>query len=300
LSQVSLFKKYLDPTVLSNINNLELRARLVVEGFITGLHKSPFHGFSVEFSQHRPYNYGDNLRYIDWKVFGRTDRFYIKQFEEETNLKAYIILDISNSMTFKTSKISKLEYGKNLSAALAYLMLLQRDAVGLSLFDSQIRKLLLPRSVSSYLQPILTELDSVEAGEDTDIGSILHTMSERLKRRGLIILISDLYDDPVNVLSGLRHFRYNQHEVLVFHLLDPAEISFDFEGDVEFEDLESGDKIRTYPWYIREEYRNAVRQFEQNYRRQCREYLIDYHLLTTDQSLDLALMEYMIKRKKLG
>jgi len=300
LNQVSLFKKYLDPAVLSNINNLELRAKLVVEGFITGLHKSPFHGFSVEFSQHRPYNYGDNLRYVDWKVFGRTDRFYIKQFEEETNLKAYILLDVSKSMTFKSSQVSKLDYGKNLAAAMSYLMLLQRDAVGLSLFDSQIKKILPPRSVSSYLQPILTELDLVEAGGDTDIGSILHTMSERLKRRGLIILISDLYDDIDNVLSGLRHFRYNQHEVLVFHLLDPAEINFDFEGDIEFEDLESGDKIRTYPWYIREEYKKAVNQFEQNYRRQCREYLIDYHLLTTDQTLDLALMEYMIKRKKLG
>jgi uncharacterized protein (DUF58 family) len=300
LNQVSLFKKYLDPAVLSNINNLELRARLVVEGFITGLHKSPFHGFSVEFSQHRPYNYGDNLRYIDWKVFGRTDRFFIKQFEEETNLKAYILLDVSKSMTFRTTSVSKLNYGKNLAAAMSYLMLLQRDAVGLSLFDSQIQKILPPRSVSSYLQPILTELDTIQAGKDTDIGGILHTMSERLKRRGLIILISDLYDDPGNVLSGLRHFRYNQHEVLVFHLLDPAELSFDFEGDIEFEDLESGEKIRTYPWYIRQEYIEAVKKFEQSYRRQCREYLIDYHLLTTDQTLDLALMEYMIKRKKLG
>ena len=273
---------------------------MVVEGFITGLHKSPFHGFSVEFSQHRPYNYGDNLKYIDWKVFGRTDRFFIKQFEEETNLKAYILLDVSNSMTFRTTSVSKLDYGKNLAAAMSYLMLLQRDAVGLSLFDSQIQKILPPRSVSSYLQPILTELDTIQAGKDTDIGSILHTMSERLKRRGLIILISDLYDDPENVLSGLRHFRYNQHEVLVFHLLDPAELSFDFEGDIEFEDLESGEKIRTYPWYIRQEYIEAVKKFEQSYRRQCREYLIDYHLLTTDQTLDLALMEYMIKRKKLG
>lgn len=300
MNQVSLFKKYLDPAVLSNINNLELRARLVVEGFITGLHKSPFHGFSVEFSQHRPYNYGDNLRYIDWKVFGRTDRFFIKQFEEETNLKAYILLDVSKSMTFSTTSISKLNYGKNLAAAMSYLMLLQRDAVGLSLFDSQIQKILPPRSVSSYLQPILTELDTIQPGKDTDIGLILHTMSERLKRRGLIILISDLYDDPEKVLSGLRHFRYNQHEVLVFHLLDPAELSFDFEGDIEFEDLESGEKIRTYPWYIRQEYIEAVNKFEQSYRCQCREYLIDYHLLTTDQTLDLALMEYMIKRKKLG
>ena len=191
MKQVSLLKKYLDPAVLSNVKSLELRAKLVVEGFITGLHKSPFHGFSVEFSQHRPYNPGDNLRYIDWKVFGRTDRYYIKQFEEETNLKAYILLDISKSMTFQSAKVSKIEYAKNLAAALAYLMLLQRDAVGLSLFDSQIRKLLPPRSVTSYLQPILTELDTAEAGKDTDIGAILHTMAERLKRRGLVILISD-------------------------------------------------------------------------------------------------------------
>jgi uncharacterized protein (DUF58 family) len=300
LDQVSLFKKYLDPAVLSKINNLELRARLVVEGFITGLHKSPFHGFSVEFSQHRQYNYGDNLRYIDWKVFGRTDRFYIKQFEEETNLKAYILLDISKSMTFGTTALSKIDYGKNLAAAMSYLMLLQRDAVGLSLFDSQIQKIIPPRSVTSYLQPILSELDNIEAGQDTDIGSILHSMSDRLKRRGLIILISDLYDIPENVLTGLRHFRYNQHEVLVFHLLDPIELSFEFEGDVEFEDLESGEKIRTYPWYVRQEYAEAMKNFERHYRRQCREHLIDYHLITTDQTLDLALMEYMIKRKKLG
>ena len=300
MNQPSLFKKYLDPVVLKNINNLELRARLVVEGFITGLHKSPFHGFSVEFSQHRPYNYGDNLRFVDWKVFGRTDRFYIKQFEEETNLKAYILLDVSNSMTFSTTSISKLDYGKNLAAAMSYLMLLQRDAVGLSLFDSEIQKILPPRSVSSYLQPILRELDTIEAGNDTDIGSILHIMAERLKRRGLIILISDLYDDPEDVLSGLRHFRYNHHEVLVFHLLDPQEIHFDYEGDIEFQDLETGEKIRTYPWYIKEEYQQAVRLFEKKYRNLCREYLIDYNLVNTDQRMDIALMEFLIKRQKLG
>jgi uncharacterized protein (DUF58 family) len=183
---------------------------------------------------------------------------------------------------------------------MAYLMLLQRDAVGLSLFDSQIRKLLPPRSVTSYLQPILTELDTIETGKDTDIGLILHTMAERLKRRGLVILISDLYDEPTNVLSGLRHFRYNQHEVLVFHLLDPKELSFEFDGDIEFEDLESGEKIRTYPWYIKEDYITAVNEFKREYQNQCREHLIDYQLLTTNHSLDVALMEYLIKRKKLG
>jgi uncharacterized protein (DUF58 family) len=300
MEHASLYKKYLDPLTLSNINNLELRAKLVVEGFITGLHKSPFHGFSVEFSQHRPYNYGDSLRYVDWKVFGRTDKYFIKQFEEETNLKSYIVLDISNSMRYQSINISKLEYAKYLAAAMTYLMLSQRDAVGLVTFDNQIRKLLPPRSVNTYLQPILVELDAISEGKDTDIGSVLDKIAERLNRRGLIILISDLHDHPDNVLSGLRHFRHNHHEVLVFHLLDPKEMNFDFEGDVEFEDLETGQKIRTFPWYIRQEYVDAIKEFERNYRNRCREYLIDYQLLATDHTLDIALTEYMIKRRKLG
>ena len=179
-------------------------------------------------------------------------------------------------------------------------MLQQRDAVGLVLFDSKIQKLLPPRSVTSYLQPVLMALDTVEEGEDTDIGPILHKMAERLKRKGLVILISDLYDESEKILSGLRHFRYNNHEVLVFHLLDPKEINFEFDGEVEFEDLESGERIRTYPWYIKNDYLKAIGEFEQYYRRQCRENLIDYQLLSTDQSLDIALMEYIIKRKKLG
>ncbi len=300
MSDAFLYKKYLDPAVLNNVQNLELRARLVVEGFITGLHKSPFHGFSVEFSQHRPYNYGDNLRYIDWKVYGRTDRYYIKQFEEETNLKSYILLDISKSMEFKSINVSKLDYAKSLTAALSYLMLSQRDAVGLGLFDSELRKLMPPRSAVSYLQTILRELDVAATGQDTRIQPVLHAMADRLKRRGLVILISDLYDDPEEVLAGLRHFRYNQHEVLVFHLLDPQEINFEYEGDVEFEDLETGEKIRTYPWYIKEEYKEAVKSFEKKYRNLCREYSIDYQLMRTDQTLDVALMEFLIKRQKLG
>jgi uncharacterized protein (DUF58 family) len=299
MNEISLYKKYLNPTVLNNVQNLELKARLVVEGFITGLHKSPFHGFSVEFSQHRPYNYGDNLRYIDWKVYAKTDRYYIKQFEEETNLKSYILLDISRSMEFASAQISKLAYAKNLVAALAYLMLQQRDAVGLGLFDTKLRKLMAPRSVASYLQSMLIELEMMPAGEDTEIQPVLHAMADRLKRRGLVILISDLYDDANQVMAGLRHFRYNKHEVLVFHLLDRQELMFDYEGDVEFEDLESGDKIRTYPWYIREDYKHALAEFEKTYRNLCRENNIEYQLITTDQPLEVALMEYLIKRKKL-
>jgi len=295
----TLYKDYLKPEILSKINNLELRAKLVVEGFITGLHRSPFHGFSVEFSQHRPYNTGDSLRFIDWKVFGRTDRFYIKQYEEETNLKSYILLDCSQSMTFTSSAVSKLQYGKYLASALMYLMLLQRDAVGLITFDTQIKKLLPPRSATSYLQVLLGELDRAVPGTDTNIGSVLHSMAERIKRKGLLILISDLFDEPEKVISGLRHFRHNKHEVLVFQLLDPKERSFNFEGDVQFEDLETGEKINTQPWYIKQDYQRKIEEYIGYIKSQCRDHQIDYQLINTDTSLDMALMEYLIKRKKL-
>jgi len=292
-------KEYLKPEILTRINNLELRARMVVEGFITGLHKSPFHGFSVEFAQHRPYNVGDNLRYVDWKVFGRTDRYYIKQYEEETNVKSYLLLDSSRSMAFTSGAGNKLLYAKYLCASLAYLMINQRDAVGLTLFGEEIRKMLPPRSATSYLKPILTELDRAQPEGETDISAILHILAERLKRRGLIILISDLLDEPEAVLSGLRHFRHGQHEVLVFHIMDPAELEFDFKGDVEFEDLETTENIRTYPLYIKQEYRSALNEFMQYYKKNFRDNRIDYQLLRTDDPLDRGLMEYLIKRARM-
>jgi uncharacterized protein (DUF58 family) len=213
-------KNYLDPVVLSSISNLEMIARHVVEGFLTGLHKSPFHGFSVEFSQHRPYNPGDNLRFVDWKVYGRTDRFYIKQFEEETNLRCYILLDISKSMLYGSARIKKYQYATYLAAALAYLLIHQRDATGLVLFDSKIRKILQPRSVSTYINPILSAIDGAEHGDDTNISFALHEIAEQFNRRGLVIVISDLLDTPEDIISGLKHFRYNEHEVLVFHIID--------------------------------------------------------------------------------
>jgi len=295
----SLYRDYLTPEILSKINNLELRAKLVVEGFITGLHRSPFHGFSVEFSQHRPYNTGDSLRFIDWKVFGRTDRFYIKQYEEETNLKSYVLLDCSQSMTFGTSGITKLQYGKYMAAALIYLMLMQRDAVGLVAFDSEIKKLLPARSTLPYLQVLLGELEHAAPGADTDIGQVLHNMAERIKRKGLLILISDLFDQPDKIIAGLRHFRHNKHEVLVFQLLDPLERQLDFKGEIQFEDLETGEKITTQPWYIKRDYQQKIEEYIRFMKSQCRNNQIDYQLITTDYSLDLALMEYLIKRKKL-
>ncbi len=293
-------KGYLIPEVLSKLSNLELIAKMIVEGFIIGLHKSPFHGFSVEFSQHRPYNPGDCLKYFDWKIFGRTDRFYIKQFEEETNLKATILFDVSNSMSYSSGKISKLEYGKYLAASLTYMMLMQRDAVGMTLFDSKIKQYLPPRSVTSYLQPILKQLEIIQPGADTDISQVLHEIADRIKRRGLIILISDLLDEPEKVLSSLRHFRHNKHEVLLFHILDPLELSFKFEGDIQFEDLESGENIRTFPWYIQNEYKNEINEFINYYKKNCLENRIDYQLVETSTSFDNALIEYLVKRKLLN
>ncbi|MGD9898944.1 MAG: DUF58 domain-containing protein [Calditrichaceae bacterium] len=297
--QDNSFNKFLDPKVLSTISNLELVARLVVEGYLTGLHKSPFHGFSVEFSQHRPYMSGDSLRFVDWKVYGRTDRFYIKQYEEETNLRCYIVLDISNSMNYGSAGIKKSEYATYLSASLAYLMMKQRDATGLVLFDEKIRKLLPPRSVFSYLNTLLKSMESAAPGKDTNIGSVLHQIAERFNRRGLVILISDLLDDPVKIVEGLKHFRYNQHEVLVFHILDEQEQSFSFSGDVLFEDMESGERIKTQPWYIRESYKENFSKYLDYFRQEFSNNKIDYQLLNTNTLFNKALTEYLIKRKRM-
>lgn len=290
---------YLKPEILGKISNLELKAKLVVEGFITGLHKSPFHGFSVEFSQHRPYNPGDGLRFIDWKVYGRTDRFYIKQFEEETNLKAYLLLDVSKSMTYGSNHTNKISYAKYLAATLAYLMLLQRDAVGLALFDNSLRRLLPPRSVVSYLQPLIGELDGLHTGADTNVGAVLHKLADQIKRRGLIILISDLLDTPDAIISGLRHFRYNGHEVLVFQILDPNERRFNFQGDIIFEDMETGESLRTQPWYIKKEYQRRIDNFIHELQVNCRQNRVDYHLIETSESLENALINYLTKRSRL-
>jgi len=294
------YRKFLKPEVVSRLANMDLRARLVVEGFIAGLHKSPYHGFSVEFAEHRPYMPGDEPRYVDWKVYGRTDRFYVKEFEEETNLKSYLLLDASGSMGYASRGITKLEYACYLAAALTYLMLNQRDAVGLAIFDEQIRRYLPPRSVMSYLHVILQELERLHSGAKTHVGSTLHQLAERIKRRGLIILLSDLFDKPEEVLSGLKHFRHRKHEVIVFHILDPLELSFEFHRDAVFKDLETGEEITTQPWHIRRDYQQRVQNFVETYKRVCREHRIDYVQLDTSKDYDVALFEYLTKRKRIG
>lgn len=289
----------LDPHFLSTIGNLELVARAVVEGFITGLHKSPFHGFSVEFSQHRPYMTGDSLRFVDWKVYARTDRFYIKQFEEETNLRCYLVLDTSKSMNFTSNKISKWQYASYLAAGLTYLLLRQRDATGLVLFDEQIRLQMPPRSMGSYLRQIAKQLQNAQLGSDTHIADALHQVADQFRRRGLIILISDLLDDPAEVIKGLKHFRHDQHEVIVFHILDRQEVEFNFHGNVLFKDLESQEKIKTQPFLIKEQYRQRMQSFLKTYQLETSKNNIEYQLILTDEPLTVALTKFLSKRKRL-
>jgi len=292
--------KYLQPEVISKLSNLNLVARLVVEGFITGLHRSPYHGFSVEFAEHRQYMPGDDIRHVDWKVYAKTDRYYVKEFEEETNLKAYILLDTSASMGYASHGITKLRYATYLAAALSYLMLKQRDAVGLAIFDQELRSYLPPRSVNTYLSVLLQELHNARSRNKTNATKTFHQLAEQIKRRGLIIILSDLLDDPAQVISGLKHFRHKKHEIIVFHILDPAERYFHFKDDAIFQDMESGEKLSTQPWHIRGEYRRLVSEFIESYKTQCRENRIDYVLMDTSESFDAALLQYLIKRKRIG
>lgn len=294
------YRQFLQPAVVSKLTNLDLIARLVVEGFITGLHRSPYHGFSVEFAEHRPYMPGDDIRHIDWKVYAKTNRYYLKEFEEETNLKAYLLLDASASMGYGSGAVTKLQYATWLAAALAYLMIHQRDAVGLVTFDEKIRRYLPPRSIVSYLTLLLQEMQNTASSAATDVAQTLHQMAERIHRRGLVMLFSDLLDEPQKIISGLKHFRHNNHEVIVFHLLDPLERSFNFRQDALFIDLESGEKMTTQPWHIRGDYRRLMAEHIETLRRQCRENRIDYLLIDTAQPFDTALLEYLGKRKRIG
>ncbi len=291
----------LQPDVISRIENLELRAKLVVEGFIAGLHRSPYHGFSVEFAEHRQYMPGDDIKHVDWKVFGRTDRYYIKQYEEETNLKTYLIVDASRSMAFRSENHpTKYEYATSVAAALAYLMVRQRDAVGLGIFDEAIRSFLPPRSKQSYLKMLFKTLIDTQQGNKTGTGVSLHRMAERIKRRGLVIIFSDLFDDPDEVLGALKHFRHNRNEVIVMQVLDPSERSFAFGRDAVFQDMETEEKMTTQPYHIQKAYQDEMRRFLDRYKRECREQAVDYVLLDTATPFDVALFQYLNKRKRLG
>ncbi len=301
--------RYLDPLVVSRLKNMELRARLIVEGFITGLHRSPYHGFSVEFAEHRPYNPGDELRHVDWKVYAKTDRHYVKQYEEETNLRNYIVLDTSPSMRYKgEGDLSKLEYASYLAAGLHALMVRQRDATGLITFDSKIQKLIPPRSTPGHLRTLLSALEGVaEAGptdERTSGATALSEVAERIQRRSLVVMMTDLFENVSrhdDLLKALRHLRHRGHEVLLFHILEhETERKFKFpNAPMVFQDMETGESLSVEPAQLRENYEAAARHFSERFRRQCLEHNIDFLEVDTATPYDTTLLSYLNRRSTL-
>lgn len=295
-------RKFLDPRAVSRLDNMELIARLVVEGFMAGLHRSPFHGFSAEFSEYRPYNPGESASRVDWKVFAKTDRHYVKLFEEETNLRATLLLDASASMNFSGDdrRVTKFRYASLLGAGLAYLLIRQQDAVGMISFDDKVRTVLPARSMKRHLHTLLATLQKTEPGGETDVGGILHQAAEMLRRRGLVILLSDLLDDPAGVLAGLKHFRHRGHEVMVFHILDPLERDLALRDEIRLEDLETGRTLRTQPWFLREELAGRVEAWRRELEKECREHRIDYVPLESDTPFDVAMHRILDRRARLG
>ncbi|HPD16572.1 MAG TPA: DUF58 domain-containing protein [Planctomycetota bacterium] len=293
---------YLDFDVIARISNMQLLAKVVVEGFILGLHRSPYRGFSVEFAEYRQYTAGDEIKHIDWKVYGKTDRYYIKQFEEETNLTCHILLDSSGSMAYKSREtgLSKLQYGSCLAACLSYFMMRQRDATGLTVFDTKARLMLPPRTRQSHLHRILTELDHLAPGGETNVAGPLHDLAESLKRTGLIILISDLLDDPQKVLSALQHFRFKGHDIIVFQVMDDAELTFPFDTMTEFTDLETNEKLLVAPEGIKPVYMAELKRFLSSYEKGCADLKADYKLFDTRTPLELGLSEYLHRRSQMN
>jgi uncharacterized protein (DUF58 family) len=291
---------FLKPADVARLGSIELRARLVVEGFMTGLHRSPYHGFSVEFAEHRQYHPGDDIRYMDWKIVGRTNRYYIKQFEEETNLRATIAVDTSASMRYASKgNISKFEYAASLAASLCYLMMRQQDASGLALYNKELQSFLPPRSKPSYLQQIFRTLGMAVPSEYTSTAMALHRLAEQLPRRGLIVLISDFFDDIESIIQALRHFRHDGHEVIAIQVLDPREKDFDFGLDASFRDMETGEELITQPFQIKRAYAEALGTFNQRLKQECRQRGVDYVAADTSQPYDIVLREYLHKRERM-
>jgi uncharacterized protein (DUF58 family) len=292
-------RPFLDPAVVARLGTLELKARTIVEGFLSGLHRSPFKGFSVEFAEYRQYIPGDDLHTIDWKVYARSDRHYIKKFEEETNLDCHLLLDVSGSMGYGSHHgMSKFEYGACLAASLGYLMNRQRDAVGLTAFDENIVAMLPASSRPGHLRALLVTLDRLITGHKTNVSKPLHLLADSLTKRGLVVLISDLLDDPDEVIRGLKHFQFRGIDVIVFHVLDPDEIDFPFEHATRFEDLETNEEVMAVPGAVRDHYLKAMGGLIERYRRELGATGIDYQLLNTNHPLELALMSYLSTRSR--
>ena len=292
------YQKFLDPRTLASLHGLELRARTIVDGYVAGVHRSPYHGFSIEFAEHREYVSGDDLRYVDWKVFGKTDKFYLKQYEEETNLVSYLLLDTSESMRYRSdaAALSKLEYAQCAAAALAFLVLQQQDSIGLATFDRELRALVRASSSPSHLKQLLHVMQETVPERKTATGPIFHDLAERFKKRGVVIVFSDLFDDVASMLAGLKHFRHRRHEVIVFHVLDPAELDFPFKQMTMFQGLEGFADVLADPRALRQAYLQEFQAFTKAVRQGCRAQRIDYVEMRTDQPLDLVLNTYLARR----
>jgi len=291
------------PREIAGLEHLELVARGVVEGFLIGLHRSPYRGFSAEFAENRPYNRGDDLRYADWKVYARSDRLYIKQFEEETNLRAYVLVDVSGSMDWVSDRErfpTKLEYARLLAASLSLLLMQQGDATGLVAFDTSIRAHLAPRTTRLHWRRLLGKLGELEASGQTEAGTALKDVAQRLQRRGLVILISDLLVDPETTRTSLRFLRHRGHEVLIFHVMDPGELELPAAGEAVFFDPETGDELGTNSAALRKQYREAVETAIAGWKREALRNGAEYAFLTTDTPLGLALRRFFRKRARLG
>jgi uncharacterized protein (DUF58 family) len=296
--------RYIDPKVLNRVDKLELAAKLVVEGFMAGWHRSPYHGFSVEFAQHREYSMGDDTRHLDWKIYGRVSRYFIKQYEVETNFTAHILHDASESMLYGSPRAShnKLEYANFLTAALSYLILSQTDSVGVGIFNEDLQAIVEPKQSLAQIHRICHELESTVPAKKTDVGRIMHHFAERIGRRGIVIVISDLLDKPEHILTGLNHLHFARHDVMVMHVMDPYELEFPFDGNVKFEGLEGYDPILCQPRMLRKSYLEALNKHILEIKMACERNKVDYALINTGQPLEVALQTFLQSRmmRKIG
>ncbi len=290
--------RFLNPKVLASISNLELRAKAAVDGFLAGLHKSPRRGFSVEFTDYRHYHPGDDIRHVDWKIYARSGEYFIKQYQDETNVRCHILLDCSASMGYGSDIMTKLEYGRTLASALSYFMFNQKDAVGLTACDDRIREYLPARYRRGHLMQLLRTLAHLKPGAGTQLARQISDLAVGLTRKSIVIVISDLLDDETAVVRGLQNLRFKGNDVIVFHIMDNAELTFPFERISDFEDLESHETVEVAPQAMREIYLAELEKFCSFYRQKCRGSGIDYCLLNTAEPLDIALSAYLAKRAK--
>ena len=295
----NLLHEYIDPLLLANLEDLELIARTVVEGFLHGLHRSPYVGFSVEFASHREYLPGDDLRHLNWKLFARNDKLYIKQYDAETNLDCHLVVDLSTSMETSTAGVSKRRYATMLAAAVTHLALTQRDAVGVTLFADRVLAHVKPRAKANQLDEILAAMVQCPGRTPAASADVLHQVAELMPRRGLVVLVSDLFFETGELFSGLDHFRFHGHDLVVFHVLDPLEHRLPLEGQVRFHDLETGDELTTQVEEIRADYTAAIAAWQTELDAGCRGREIDTVAMTTDQPLERALYEYLTRRSQL-